>query len=152
MQDSQYFSEGVTYLQLRSYFSVTALQTKNSRPLKYPVTGTLVVPSPAPFMGVTWNSYTTLLLVSLYSFIVKLNSEMLTTLLIEEVLKGAPASVMSTRYQMSGSTPVMSKLNGASQVRWITGPRQSVLRLLTTSSRPERVHHNNVIELAESYP
>ena len=37
----------------------------NSRPVKYPVTGALVVPFPAPFMGVTWNSYTALVLVPL---------------------------------------------------------------------------------------
>ena len=116
--------------------SMFAFLHNNSRPVKYPVIKSLCLPFPAPFMGVTWNSYITLLLVSLYSFLVKLNSEMLTTLVIEKVLKGAPASVMSTRYQISGSTPVMSKLNGASQVRRKFWQRNLLLRLVTASSRP----------------
>ena len=54
----------------------------------------------------------------------------------EELLKGLLSTAMSTWYQMSGSTPVISKVNGAFQVRRITWPRDSLLRLLTTSSRP----------------
>ena len=111
-------------------FSIPIHQTDNSRPLKYPVTGALVVPSPTPFMGVTRNWYITLVLVLLSTM--KLNSGMLTKKVLNRVL----STVTSTRYQMSGSTPVISKLNGAFQTRWITWPRDWDLRLLTASSRP----------------
>ena len=47
----------------------------NLRPMKYPVTGALVVPFPAPLMGVTLNWYITLMLALLC---VKLNSGVLT--------------------------------------------------------------------------
>ena len=40
-----------------------ARPNKYSRPIKYPVTGALVVPFPAPFIGVTRNMYITLVLV-----------------------------------------------------------------------------------------
>ena len=69
---------------------------------------------------------------------VKLNSGMLTTFMKWYVLKETSTTVTLTRYQMSGSTPVMFKLNGASQVRWIIWPRDSVARLLTASSSPAK--------------
>ena len=43
---------------------------------------------------------------------------------------------MSTQYETSGSTPVMSSVKGASQLRQITLVRFALVRLLTAASLP----------------
>ena len=58
-------NEAIAFIKMAVKHYTTIKVINNSRPLKYPVTGALVVPFPAPFMGVTLNSYITLVLVRL---------------------------------------------------------------------------------------
>ena len=45
---------------------------------------------------------------------------------------------MSTQYNMSGSTPVMSNVKGVSQVRQIMSVKLALVRLLTAAGLPDR--------------
>jgi len=75
---------------------------------------------------------------------VKLNFVMYTLQLVVRgvllVLLATAIALMSTQYQMSGSTPVMSKVKGASQVRQITCSKARFVleRLLTAASIPAK--------------
>jgi len=49
----------------------------------------------------------------------------------------APTQIL-TQYEMSGSTPVMSKVKGAFQVRQMTSVRFALVRLLTAAGLPDK--------------
>ena len=74
----------------------------------------------------------------------KLNSDRYTLQLVVRgvlsLLLATATALMSTQYKMSGSTPVMSKVKGASQVRQITcsKARFLLMKLLTAAGVPTR--------------
>ena len=55
------------------------------------------------------------------------------------VISAIGVALISTRYEMSGSTPVMSKVGGAFHVRRITLVRFALVRLLTAAGLPEKI-------------
>jgi len=73
---------------------------------------------------------------------VKLNFVMHTLQLVVRgelsLLSATSTTLMLTQYEMSGSTPVMSRVKGASQLRQITLVRFALVRLLTAAGLPER--------------
>ena len=94
--------------------------------------GSLGVPSPAPFTGVTLNSNWSH---GLGLGTVKLNSGTYTTALIGGVL---PLVTLwnSTLYQMSGSFPVMSREKGGVQVSLIISFRGRDTKSFTAGRSP----------------
>jgi len=88
---------------------------------------------------------------------VKLNFVMYTLQLVVRgelsLLSATSTTLMLTQYETSGSTPVMSRVKGASQLRQITLVRFALVRLLTAAGLPEKkillsvINHSNVIDV-----